>query len=253
MTLVLAKFLLSPICVVLVSMAGRRWGTKAAGTLGSLPVVGGPILLAIALANGNDFGAEAAASTVFALIALAAFVVVYVWVCGRLAPLPTLLIGFVAFLAVIAVLDRIPHTPLIALLAAWLGFWLGLKATPVPGGRALDPIVPPWWDLPMRALSALALVVTITTASAALGPELSGLLTPFPIVTSVLAVFTHAQGGRGHVTVLARSFLIGFYAYATFCFIVAITLRDLGIAGSFSLATLTCLAVQYSVFRIAGR
>jgi hypothetical protein len=43
--------------------------------------------------------------------------------------------------------------------------------------------------------------------SGALGPHLSGLLAPFPIITSVLAVFTHAHGGVARVGVLLRNFL----------------------------------------------
>ena len=44
MTLLAAKILLSPLCVVAVSLAGRRWGMAVAGVLGGLPVVAGPIL-----------------------------------------------------------------------------------------------------------------------------------------------------------------------------------------------------------------
>jgi len=43
--------------------------------LGGLPVVAGPILLALTLIHGHSFGADAAASTLLALAALTAFVV----------------------------------------------------------------------------------------------------------------------------------------------------------------------------------
>lgn len=63
MTLLAAKFLLAPLCVVAVSLAGRRWGVAVAGVLGGLPVVAGPILLVETLLHGGDFGADAAAGT----------------------------------------------------------------------------------------------------------------------------------------------------------------------------------------------
>jgi len=44
-TLLAAKLLLAPLCVVAVSLAGRRCGAAVAGVLGGLPVVAGPILL----------------------------------------------------------------------------------------------------------------------------------------------------------------------------------------------------------------
>ncbi len=97
-------------------------------------------------------------------------------------------------------------------------------------------------------------MVAITAASGALGPSLSGLLAPFPIMTSVLAVFTQAHGGSGQVRVLLRSFLVGFYAFATFCFVLAACLGGpLGTAAAFSTAIVAALAVQFSVFALRSR
>lgn len=252
-TLIAAKFILSPLCVVLVSMAGRRWGIKVAGMLGSLPVVAAPILLAITLANGTEFGADAATGTLLGLCALTTFVVIYTLAAQRMGPLPCLLLGWAGYLGVVALLNPLPQAPLASLALAGLSFWVGLKILPVPSGPALAPVSPPWWDLPLRALAALALVVSIATASSSLGPQLSGLLTPFPIITCVLAIFTHAQGGPKHVIVLMRSFLVGFYAFASFFFVAAICLNGLGVLLSFLLATAVSLAVQTVAFKLAGR
>ena len=76
-TLLAAQILLSPLCVVAVSLAGRRWGMAVAGVLVGLPVVAGPILLVETLLHGGGFGADAAAGTRLGLAALTAFVVVY--------------------------------------------------------------------------------------------------------------------------------------------------------------------------------
>ena len=97
------------------------------------------------------------------------------------------------------------------------------------------------------------LVVGLTGASGALGPHLSGLLAPFPIVTSVLAVFTHAHGGTDQVRVLLRNFLVGFYGFAAFCFTLAVTLDSMGIASAFSIALAAALAVQATTFAIRSR
>jgi len=149
-TLLAAKILLAPLCVVAVSLAGRRWGVAVAGLLGGLPVVAGPILLVETLLHGRGFGADAA-------------------------------------------------------------------------------------------------------VSGALGPHLSGLLAPFPIITSVLAVFTHAHSGVAQLNVLLRNFLLGFYGFAAFCFVLAIALPELPTAGAFGLATASALAVQATVFLVRSR
>src|SRR4051794_11917911 len=105
MALMAAKILLSPLCVVAVSLAGRRWGMAVAGVLGGLPVVAGPILLVETLLHGRDFGADAAAGTLLGLAALTAFVVVYGRVAARQGPLASVLCGWTAFLLGVAVLS----------------------------------------------------------------------------------------------------------------------------------------------------
>ncbi|HEU5143221.1 MAG TPA: hypothetical protein VFU04_08700, partial [Solirubrobacterales bacterium] len=113
--------------------------------------------------------------------------------------------------------------------------------------------VPPWWDLPARALAALGLVLVLTAVSGALGPHLSGLLAPFPIVTSVLAVFTHAHDGFAQVSILLRNFLFGFYGFAAFCFVLAIALPALATAAAFGLATTAALAAQGTTLLLRSR
>jgi O-antigen/teichoic acid export membrane protein len=102
----------------------------------------------------------------------------------------------------------------------------------------------PPWDLPVRAGCALALVLALTTASGWLGPQLSGLLAPFPIITTVLAAFTLAQLGVGESLRLLRSILGGFVAFALFCFVLTISLGHLGAASAFTLAATVALVAQ---------
>jgi len=251
-TLLAAKVLLSPLCVVAVSLAGRRWGVAVAGVLGGLPVVAGPILLVETLLHGRDFGAEAAAGTLLGLAALTAFVVVYGRVAAAAGPAPSVLCGWTAFLLGVVLLSPVRPAPALSLVLVAGCLALGLKLLP-PAPAAPTVPTPPWWDLPARALAALGLVLALTAASGALGPHLSGLLAPFPIVTSVLAVFTHAQGGIAQIGFLLRNFLFGFYGFAAFCFVLAIALPTLTTAAAFGLATAAALAVQATTFLLRAR
>jgi hypothetical protein len=111
----------------------------------------------------------------------------------------------------------------------------------------------PAWDLPLRALSAVALVLALTAVAGQLGAKLSGLLAPFPVIASVLAVFTHAQYGKQDLLRIMRGFVLGLVAYALFCFVLAMSLEALGIAESFLLATLTALTTQAVALTVTWR
>lgn len=252
MTLLATKVLLAPLCVLAVSLAGRRWGVAVAGVLGGLPVVAGLILLVETLLHGRDFGADAAAGTLLGLAALTTFVVVYGRIAVAAGPLASMLCGWAAFLLGVALLSPIQPPPVVSLLLVSTCFALGLRLLPAAQSPPAT-AVPPWWDLPARALAALSLVLALTAISGALGPHLSGLLAPFPIITSVLAVFTHTHDGVAQVEVLLRNFLLGFYGFAGFCFVLAISLPALATAAAFGLATTAALLVQATTFLLRFR
>jgi hypothetical protein len=245
------KILLSPACVVAVSLIGRRWGLAVAGVLGGLPVVAGPILLVETLQHGRDFGAEAAAGTLLGLLALTAFVVLYGRTAKAAGPIRCVLIGWAAFLVVVAVLDHVHPPTGLSLVLVGAGFALGRRLLPIPPALPPALVRPRSWDLPARAVAALTLVLLLTGISDALGPHLSGLLAPFPIITSVLAVFSHGEFGAERTLVLLRNFLLGFYGFAAFCFVLAISLSSLTTAAAFCLATAVALAAQAAVFLLS--
>jgi hypothetical protein len=248
------KVLLAPSFVVGASLAARRFGPRVGGLVGGLPVVAGPILLIYALTHGASFAADAAAGTLLGLISLTAFVVVYGRLAARHLPwLLSLLAGWFAF-----GLGTLIFTPLTipigaALVLAGAGFLVGLKLLPDPLSDQPETSPPPGWDLPLRAFCALVLVLALTAASGWLGSRLSGLLAPFPVIASVLAVFTHAQRGADEFLRLARGLIAGFFAFALFCFTLSVSLRTLGIAASFLLATGVAALVQGLMLMLVTR
>jgi uncharacterized membrane protein (GlpM family) len=245
MTALILKFTLAPAFVVCASLVARRYGPQIGGLAAALPVVAGPILFILALERGRTFAAHAAAGTCLGLVSLTAFVVVYGTLASRVNWALSLAIGWLAFIVSTAILSPLPLNPILVLLLAWSAF-AGAFAL-VPHGerrQAHAGRLPPVWDLPLRGLSVLALVVLLTTVAGALGPRLSGLLTPFPIVTSILAAFTHVQHGEHETLRLLRGFLTGFFAFALFCFTLSLTLGSLGTGTAFALASAVALVAQ---------
>jgi hypothetical protein len=246
------KLLLAPGFVVGASIIARRYGPLVGGLVAGLPVVAGPVLLAYALEHGRSFAASAAAGTLLGLISLIAFVVVYARLAGRLFWGVSMLAGWLAFAFLTAAFSAlsIPVGGALALAAA--AVLAGLAALPraaAPRG-AQSPL--PAWDLPLRALCALALVLTLTAVAGWLGPQLSGLLAPFPIIATVLATFTHAQRGTAELLRLLRGLLSGFGAFALFCFTLALALRHLGTGPSFALASCLALLMQSLLLVLMG-
>ena len=247
MTILALKIFLAPACVVAVSLAGRRWGASVAGLLGGFPVVGGPILLVVTLVHGRDFGAHAAAGSLLGLAAGGASAVVYARLAPRLAPVTTLLIGWATFFAGIALLGWLWPPVGVSLVLVALVFELGRWFVPPPPGAA--PVYPelPWWDLPARTLAALSMVLAITIASGSLGATVSGLLASFPILTSVLIVFTHLHHGAAETQVLIRGFLLGFYGFASFSFALAVALPHVSTGLAFGIALGAAAIVQVAM------
>jgi hypothetical protein len=101
---------------------------------------------------------------------------------------------------------------------------------------------------PRPGARGTTLVLVLTGLSGAFGPHLSGLLAPFLVITSVLAVFTHSHNGVAQLGILLRNFLVGFYGFAAFCFLLAVTLPALTTIAAFGLATVAALAVQATIF-----
>jgi multidrug transporter EmrE-like cation transporter len=243
-TLLAVKLLLAPAFVVGASLAARRFGPRVGGLIAGLPVVAGPILLAYALAHGREFAATAAAGTLLGLVSLITFVVVY----GRLAPRlfwgASMLVGWLAFVAATVGFSALSLPVGVALGLAATALLVGLTVLPRPGQDLREHATPPAWDLPVRAACALALVLTLTAVAGWLGPQLSGLLAPFPIIATVLATFTHAQRGTDELLRLLRGLLSGLGAFALFFFVLAVSLHRLDTGAAFALATALALLTQ---------
>lgn len=242
--LLLVKLTLAPLLVVGSSLAGRRWGHEVAGLLVALPLVAGPILLITDLERGAHFAARAASASLLGLVALAAFIVVFAreshrgWVLALAA-------GWIAFLLVALAFSTVSIPAGIALVIAVAGFALAprlIGADPHFEGVPIGGL--PLWDLPARALATGLLVLGLTGAAAGLGPTLTGVLTPFPVSTAVLAAFVLALEGEPHANALLRGFLRGAFGFTAFCFLVSVLLIPLGTVAAFALALCGALAGQ---------
>ena len=240
------KLLLVPSLIALVTLAGRRWGPSVAGWLSAFPIVSGPILLAMALEQGSDFAAVAAANTLLAVLAVLAFSVVYARMAARAGVPACLCAALLVWGLAVAVLQDLQ-------LAPWIGFAFvaaGLLVAPRLIGQPPAPAAVnagPVRDLPWRMLAGAALTLGVTGAASALGPALSGLFAMFPVMSTVLVGFSHRASGAGFAVALLRGMVGGYYAFAVFCLTLALLLPGRAPGPVFALATACALVVQLGV------
>lgn len=248
MAVLALKLILAPAFVVGASLTARRFGPRIGGLVGGLPVVAGPILLVLAIVHDRAFAARSATTSLLGLVSLATFVVVYGVVARRVRWPGALALAWLTFLAMTALASAFHVAATPALAVAFASFAGARALLPRPAAApSLATVAPPSWDLPVRAACAAAMVLTITAASAGLGPRLSGLLAPSPIITTVLAAFTHAQLGSDATLRLLRGMLTGFFAFALFSWTVALALPHMSIVAAFALATAVAALTQAAI------
>lgn len=238
MTLLL-KLVLVPGLIALVTLAGRRFGPRIGGWLNALPLVAGPVLFFLALEQGDLFVARAAEATLAGLAAVAAFAVVYAWSAVTRRWWVCVLGGWAAFAGVTIALQAVQWTAVSGLAVALAGFAIARLLLPASSGTPTS-IAAPAWDLPVRMAAAVTLVLLVTGLAEWLGPRLSGAITPFPIATTILLAFTHAQQGTPAAAGFLRAFLPAMWSFALFCFVLAWGVVGLGR----NLAFLGALAVH---------
>ena len=248
------KLTLAPALVATATRVARLLGHRAGGLVGGLPVVAAPVVLIYAVEQGDAFARDAAAAGALGLVSLVLFCLAYAAVARRAGYVAALAAGWLAFGAATALLSAI-HPPLavnivLALAAIGGGSWLLARATagavPVGPSATGDLLV---WRLAITA----ALVLTLTAAAHGLPAHLAGLLAPFPIITAVLAGFTHAHAGSEAAIELLGGLVPALVCFLAFFAVLAATLTVVGGPTGFGLATVAALGLWAGLVAVTRR
>jgi hypothetical protein len=257
--IILIKLALTPLLIASLTFIGRRWGPVVSGAIAGLPLTSGPVSVFLALEQGKSFAAHAAIGTLTGLIGVAAFCLTYARMASRKNWIASALAGTLAFL-VVALLLLFARLGLIAtfvtvVLLLAIVFGAMPKATNVLTNATR---AHPKWDLPLRMAIATSLVFLLTAVAAKLGPQVTGLVSPFPVFGGVLAIFAHRHFRAGDAQRVLRSVIVASFAFAVFFLIVGASLLRFGIPISYGLATFVALVtnvalLKWQLFRIGGQ
>lgn len=241
----LLKIVLVPLLLWGLTVVGRIFGPKVAGMSAGIPVVAGPLMVFIATEQGPVFSSHSARFSLAAEGALVTFCLAYALAARHWIWWKCLLLGWAAFLASTAVLNRF-NLSIAECLAIGLSAPLVLRYSlpSPPKSSAEAPRVPASSDVIWRMLAGAALVLILTALAQGLGPRLSGLLTPFPVATAVLAAFSHRAHGAAFSVDLMRGLGFGMYSFTAFFSVVALGIKSMGLAPAFGTALLASVVVQ---------
>lgn len=241
--LLLLKLFLVPTFLLLLTLAGQRWGPSVGGWLAGFPVVIGPILFFLAIEQGVPFAAHAAAASLSAVFAFVAFSCAYAHAAQRLSWLPSLLMAWLAWGAAAVALSTLPATLPLAFGLALVSLMAAPRFFP-PRLEPLEPRLP--LPLPPRAVSrselatrmlaGAALTVAVTFLATMVGSAWSGLLAGFPVIGSVLAVLAHRGDGFSTTNLLLRGMVAGLFSVVVFCFLLTLALPHLPMSLAFTVA-----------------
>ena len=214
----------------------------------ALPAVAGPTLLFDAIQQERSSPPTPRVAHCLDSLGVAAFCLVYARASIRFHWAVCLLLGWSSFAIVTLAMYRV-HVGAIAAFVIAVAALFGARALLPSHG----PVAPASWRTMggicrCESARAAALVFSLTAAAERLGSAVSGILTPFPVATAILAGFTHAQRGSAACVEFLRTYTPGLCGFAVFCVMLALTLPHLSIAVSFSVALATQLVLQTALF-----
>ncbi|MHC8339873.1 hypothetical protein [Pseudomonas sp. HLT2-19-2] len=226
--MLMLKLLVIPGFLLLISLAGKRWGPSVAGWLSGLPVVVGPILFFLAIEQGQVFAAQSATAALSAMFAMIAFCVTYARVAQRASWPWALVISLSVWATAAVVLSLIPPSLMFSVIAAATALlaapYLFPSVQPIVSGP-----VPKSDKLLLRMIAGALLTLAVTLLASSVGERWSGLLAVFPVLGSVMAVFSQQTRGPAFTAALLRATATGMYSFAAFCLVLVLALPGMGL------------------------
>ena len=239
------KILLVPALIAAITLAGRRWGQSVAGWLGSFPIVAGPVLLVLAIENGNAFGAGAAQAALAGVAPSMMFYVVYTQIARRYHWPVSVLVSLAAWFVGSYLLMMLGGSLWLAVALSVIGLYAAPRLMPAP--EAAKPGKPHALELPARMLTGATVTLVSSELGRLGGPVLSGFAALFPSIGLVVASFNHAHSGAAAATEFLRGMTRGMWSVAAFCLALNFALPVMSLPSAFALAMLVALLVHASL------
>ena len=241
--LLIVKFTVTPILVVLASLAARRWGNRVAGLIVGFPLMTGPISIFLTIEQGAQFTVNASIGILVALVGIATFAFSYAF-AARFCSWPASIAISIGAFVVTSVLVA-PHltTHESAALAAYGAILVAVILIPKPNATS-DKLRVPGWEIWIRMLATAVMIALVTSIAQVAGPKWTGIIATVPILATIMVTFTHGRFGHQAAGAFIRSMTLSLLSFATFFVVVAYALQSLNPTLSYALATIAAVGLN---------
>jgi hypothetical protein len=237
------KLIVVPLALLLLGIAERVHGPRAAGWLAGFPVIAGPLLWFITIDQGKAFGTAAALAAFYGAVPWLVFCTVYAAAARRLAWGWCALCGFLAWgvaaLLFVAIQAISPLLQAVPFAAAFGAMWFHARVKAPDEQHAHR-----WWRLAVRMLAGAIMTFAVAQLAGRIGSRWSGTLAVFPVIGSIVAISNHVEHGKRAVQEAVAGMMMGILSVEAFCFALFQTLGTNRIWVAFALSLLAALTAQ---------
>lgn len=243
-----------PLVIGGVTIASKKWGNLVGGMIASMPWIAGPIMLFFTIEQGVDFAINSVKGIMIGVVGVLAFCFAYIYSAIKYKWYVSLFFAYFAFVGTTVLLKTcesfwgVDAWFVIAVVLSLIGIKVFPQLeTQANSGQTLK------FDIYLRMIIITVFVALITYLAKILGPTWSGILTPFPIITAILAAFTHYTQGAYGTSIILRGILTGFIGFATFLFLQAKLLPHYPIAIAFTIGFVANIVLNLAMRSLAKR
>jgi hypothetical protein len=205
-TLLILKLTLAPCMVLLAHYLQKNYGHGMGGRLIGLPITTGPFILIICLQEGRSFGAHVTRGVLLGQIALTMYCWVYAMASSKFNWWISLFIGTATVLTTGFLTTQYEISVFQTLLLLGFVWIVAMKNWPEQIAQNKK-ITPPSWELPARVLVTVSVLFILAALAPHLGANLSGALSTYPVIASVLSAFNHRRYGPASTLATLRGLM----------------------------------------------
>jgi hypothetical protein len=244
-----------PVVMYIVTIASKKWGNTFGGILASLPWVAGPILVFMSIEQGKSFVVSSLPGVLVGIMGWMFFCSTFIVVGRKYSSFYCLIAGYLAYILFgVLIKNLLPFFGIqVWYFITFCAILLILKFFPTTDFEPKREVKKLKYDMLLRILMITSFVILITHFAKLLGPEWSGIMAPFPIMTAVLGVFIHYTQGNYQTRALFYGLLNGAFGFITFLLILHYTLPVNSIFISFLIAVSVNILISLSLHQILLR